>query len=110
VVPAALPYRKDPVPFVREAGWAPGPVRTCVEHLAPPYPSGFETRTVQSIASRNTEYAIPAHIFTVFIIVIIIIIIIIYKGLTIETQRMWNIKTKVIPVIIGATGTISKSI
>ena len=23
-------------------------------------------------------------------------------------QRMWNVKTKVIPVIIGATGTISK--
>jgi len=32
-----------------------------------------------------------------------------YKGLTIEIQRMWNVKTKVIPVIIGATGTISKS-
>jgi len=32
-----------------------------------------------------------------------------YKGLTIEIQRMWSVKTKVIPVIIGATGTISKS-
>jgi hypothetical protein len=32
-----------------------------------------------------------------------------YKDLTIEIQRTWNIKTKVIPVIIGATGTISKS-
>jgi len=32
-----------------------------------------------------------------------------YKDLTIETQRMWNEKTKVIPVIIAATGTISKS-
>ena len=32
-----------------------------------------------------------------------------YKDLTIEKQRMWNVKTKVIPVIIGATGTISKS-
>ena len=32
-----------------------------------------------------------------------------YK-VTIEIQRMWNVKTKVIPVIIiGATGTISKS-
>jgi len=30
-----------------------------------------------------------------------------YKDLTIEIQRMWNIKTKVIPVIIGANGTIS---
>jgi hypothetical protein len=32
-----------------------------------------------------------------------------YKDLTIEKQRMWNVKTRVIPVIIGATGTISKS-
>ena len=32
-----------------------------------------------------------------------------YKDLTIEIQRMWNVKTKVIPVITGATGTISKS-
>jgi len=32
-----------------------------------------------------------------------------YKELTIEIQRMWNVKTKVIPVIIGATGIISKS-
>jgi len=32
-----------------------------------------------------------------------------YKDLTIEIQRMWNVKTKAIPVIGGATGTISKS-
>ena len=32
-----------------------------------------------------------------------------YKDLTIEIQRMWKVKTMVIPVIIGATGTISKS-
>ena len=32
-----------------------------------------------------------------------------YKDLTTEIQHMWNVKTKVIPVIIGATGTISKS-
>jgi uncharacterized protein YlxP (DUF503 family) len=31
-----------------------------------------------------------------------------YKDLTTETQRTWNVKTKVIPVIIWATGTISK--
>jgi hypothetical protein len=33
-----------------------------------------------------------------------------YKDLTIEIQRMWNVKTKVTPVIIGATETISKSL
>jgi len=32
-----------------------------------------------------------------------------YKYLTIEIQRMWNVKPKVIPVIIGAAGTVSKS-
>jgi hypothetical protein len=32
-----------------------------------------------------------------------------YKDLTTETQRMWNVKARVIPVITGATGTISKS-
>jgi len=32
-----------------------------------------------------------------------------YKDLTIEIQLMWNVKTKVIPVITGATGTISNS-
>jgi hypothetical protein len=32
-----------------------------------------------------------------------------YKELTIEVQRMWNVKIKVIPVIIGATETVSES-
>jgi hypothetical protein len=32
-----------------------------------------------------------------------------YKDLTVEIQRKRNVKTKVIPVIIGATGSISKS-
>jgi len=32
-----------------------------------------------------------------------------YEDLTIEIQRMWNVRTRVIPIIIGATGTISKS-
>jgi hypothetical protein len=33
-----------------------------------------------------------------------------YKDITIEIQRMWNVKTKVIPVIIGATGGYFKDI
>jgi hypothetical protein len=33
-----------------------------------------------------------------------------YKDLTTKIQRVWNVKTKVIPVIIGTTGTISKSL
>jgi hypothetical protein len=32
------------------------------------------------------------------------------KDLTIEIQSMWNVKARVITVIIGATGTISKSL
>jgi len=33
-----------------------------------------------------------------------------YEDLTIEIQRMWNVRTKVITVIIGTTGTVSKSL
>jgi hypothetical protein len=32
-----------------------------------------------------------------------------YKNLSIEIQRMWNMKCFVISVIIGATGIVSKS-
>jgi hypothetical protein len=49
--------RKDLVPIVQEAGWAPGPVWTSAENLASP---GFDARTVQPVASRYTDWAIPA--------------------------------------------------
>jgi hypothetical protein len=35
---------------------------------------------------------------------------IIPEDLTIEIQHMWDVTTKVIPVITGLTGTISKSL
>ena len=46
------PRERDLVHIVQEAGWAPGPVWTGEENLAP---------TVQHVASRYTDYAIPAH-------------------------------------------------
>jgi len=45
---------KNPVPIVQEAGWAPGPVGTGAQNLAP---TGIRTRTVQPVASRYTDYA-----------------------------------------------------
>jgi hypothetical protein len=44
---------KDLVPIVQEAGWAPGPVWTGVENLAPP--SGFNPWMIQPVASRYTD-------------------------------------------------------
>jgi hypothetical protein len=52
--PAALTPLKGPIPIV---GWAPGPVWTGAENLVP---LGFDLRTVQPVASRYTDYAIPA--------------------------------------------------
>ena len=52
--------RKDPVPIVQEAGWSPGPVWTGAENLAPP--PGFDPRTVQPVASRYTDWAIPEFV------------------------------------------------
>jgi hypothetical protein len=33
-----------------------------------------------------------------------------YEDLIIEIQRMWNVKAKVMPVIVGVTGTIINSL
>jgi hypothetical protein len=32
------------------------------------------------------------------------------KNFVIEIRRMWNVKAKMIPILIGATGTISESL
>ena len=59
--PAAFIPGKDLVPIVQEAGWAPGPVWTGVENLAPP--PGFDPRTVQPVTSHYNDRVIPAPIF-----------------------------------------------
>jgi len=46
------PRERDPVPIVWEAGWTPGPGWTGAENLAP---TVFHPRTVQPVASRNTD-------------------------------------------------------
>ena len=33
-----------------------------------------------------------------------------YKGLYIEIQRMWNLKCTIIPVVIGATGIVTRGL
>jgi hypothetical protein len=55
--PATFIPGKDPVPIVQEAGWTPEPVWIGAENFAPP---GFDPRTFQPVASRYTDYAIPA--------------------------------------------------
>jgi hypothetical protein len=50
--PAAFYPGKDPVTIVQEVRWAPGPVFTGAEDLAP---LGFDPQTVQSVASRYTD-------------------------------------------------------
>jgi hypothetical protein len=67
--PAAFTPGKEPVPIVQEAGWAPEPVWIGAENLAPP---GFDPRTFQPVASRYTDYAIPAR--TVLILPSIIMV------------------------------------
>jgi hypothetical protein len=50
---------KDPVPIVQEAGWAPGPVWTCAENLAP-----TRIRSPDRPARSQSLYRLsyPAHL------------------------------------------------
>ena len=45
----------------------------------------------------------------VLLLLLLLPLLLLLLLLIIIIQRMWNVKTKVIPVIIGATETISKS-
>jgi hypothetical protein len=56
---AALSPGKRPLPIVQEAGWTQGQSwRVLKISLLP----GFDPRTLQSVASRYTDYVTPAHI------------------------------------------------
>ena len=46
----------------------------------------------------------------VIIIIIIIIIIIKYQDLAREIKRIWKSRTKVVPVVVGALGSVSKKL
>jgi hypothetical protein len=46
---------KNSVSILQEVGWAQGPIWTGAENLAPP--PGFDSQTVQPVASRYTDYA-----------------------------------------------------
>jgi hypothetical protein len=48
---------KNPVPIVQEAECVPGPVWTGAKISPSPV---FDPRTVQSVVSRYTDYAVPA--------------------------------------------------
>ena len=58
--PGRFTRRKEPLPIVQEAGWAPGPAWTGAENLATP--PGFDPRTAQPVTSRYTDWAIAAHL------------------------------------------------
>ena len=49
--PAVLPPKKDPIPIVQKAGWAPGPVWTGAENIAP-----IGIRSPDRPARRNSLY------------------------------------------------------
>jgi hypothetical protein len=49
---------KDPVPFVEEAGWAPGPVWTCAENLAP---TGIRSPDRPALSQSLYRLSYPAH-------------------------------------------------
>jgi hypothetical protein len=68
--PTAFYPGKDTVPIVQEAGWAPGAVWTGAKISPPP---GFDPRTVQLVASRYTDWDIPAHLYYIFPVYMVVL-------------------------------------
>ena len=69
--PGRFTSGKDPVPFVQKAGWAPGPVWTGEENVAP---TGIRSpdRPVRSVIAIPTELSQPLMTMMMIIITIII--------------------------------------
>ena len=80
-------------------------VNVSVRHVEP----GTRYRENSGILEDRSDVINVMISLGIIIIIIIIIKILKYKDLTIDIQHMWNVKTRVIPVIIRATGTTSKS-
>ena len=51
------PLERDAVPIVQEDGWAPGPVWTVAENLAP---TEIRSSDHTAVASRYTGWSVPA--------------------------------------------------
>ena len=52
------PRERDTIPTVQEGGWAPRPVWTGAEKLAP---TGIRSLDFPPLSSRYTDYIVPAH-------------------------------------------------
>ena len=55
-----LPPGKDPIPIVQEAGWAPGPVWTGAENLAP---TGIRSPDRPARSQSLYRLSYPAHLY-----------------------------------------------
>ena len=91
--PAALYPGKDPVPIVKEAGWAPGTVWTGAENLAPP--PGFDPRTTQPYpVAIPTELPGPAVIYTgpkILLYTFLSKMIICFLSLFVSIKTVWDL-------------------
>jgi len=72
--PPLFTPRKDPVPIVREAGWAPGPVWTGAENLAP---TGIRSSDRPVRSQSLCRLRCPAHFYCVLLPCIILKILLV---------------------------------
>jgi len=59
--PGRFTFRNDTLSIIQEAGWAPGPVWTRAENVAP---TGIRTPERQPVASRYTGYDVSVMLFS----------------------------------------------